>query len=210
MRKFYILSNMKRSLIPFITIPTIVIIDQIVKILVKTNMCLYDKIEITSWFYIYFTENKGMAFGMSFIGTMFLAIFRIIAIIAFICILYRIITNPKYTKGLIVAISAIIAGALGNLIDNILYGQIFTESLPSQFTNGQASQFVEIGNGYADVFSGKVVDMFYFPLFTWPQWMPLIGGDVFFGAVFNIADAAISLSFIFLILCSNKYLQTKS
>lgn len=201
---------MKRSLIPFITIPTIVIIDQIVKILVKTNMCLYDKIEITSWFYIYFTENKGMAFGMSFIGTMFLAIFRIIAIIAFICILYRIITNPKYTKGLIVAISAIIAGALGNLIDNILYGQIFTESLPSQFTNGQASQFVEIGNGYADVFSGKVVDMFYFPLFTWPQWMPLIGGDVFFGAVFNIADAAISLSFIFLILCSNKYLQTKS
>lgn len=201
---------MKRSLIPFITIPTIVIIDQIVKILVKTNMCLYDKIEITSWFYIYFTENKGMAFGMSFIGTMFLAIFRIIAIIAFICILYRIITNPKYSKGLIVAISAIIAGALGNLIDNILYGQIFTESLPSQFTNGQASQFVEIGNGYADVFSGKVVDMFYFPLFTWPQWMPLIGGDVFFGAVFNIADAAISLSFIFLILCSNKYLQTKS
>lgn len=201
---------MKRSLIPFITIPTIVIIDQIVKILVKTNMCLYDKIEITSWFYIYFTENKGMAFGMSFIGTMFLAIFRIIAIIAFICILYRIITNPKYSKGLIVAISAIIAGALGNLIDNILYGQIFSESLPSQFTNGQASQFVEIGNGYADVFSGKVVDMFYFPLFTWPQWMPLIGGDVFFGAVFNIADAAISLSFIFLILCSNKYLQTKS
>ena len=201
---------MKRSLIPFITIPTIVIIDQIVKILVKTNMCLYDKIEITSWFYIYFTENKGMAFGMSFIGTMFLAIFRIIAIIAFICILYRIITNPKYSKGLIVAISAIIAGALGNLIDNILYGQIFTESLPSQFTNGQASQFVEIGNGYADVFSGKVVDMLYFPLFTWPQWMPLIGGDVFFGAVFNIADAAISLSFIFLILCSNKYLQTKS
>lgn len=201
---------MKRSLIPFITIPTIVIIDQIVKILVKTNMCLYDKIEITSWFYIYFTENKGMAFGMSFIGTMFLAIFRIIAIIAFICILYRIITNPKYSKGLIVAISAIIAGALGNLIDNVLYGQIFTESLPSQFTNGQASQFVEIGNGYADVFSGKVVDMFYFPLFTWPQWMPLIGGDVFFGAVFNIADAAISLSFIFLILCSNKYLQTKS
>ena len=173
-------------------------------------MCLYDKIEITSWFYIYFTENKGMAFGMSFIGTMFLAIFRIIAIIAFICILYRIITNPKYSKGLIVAISAIIAGALGNLIDNVLYGQIFTESLPSQFTNGQASQFVEIGNGYADVFSGKVVDMFYFPLFTWPQWMPLIGGDVFFGAVFNIADAAISLSFIFLILCSNKYLQTKS
>lgn len=201
---------MKRSLIPFITIPTIVIIDQFVKILVKTNMCLYDKIEITSWFYIYFTENKGMAFGMSFIGTMFLAIFRIIAIIAFICILYRIITNPKYSKGLIVAISAIIAGALGNLIDNILYGQIFTESLPSQFINGQASQFVEIGNGYADVFSGKVVDMFYFPLFTWPQWMPLIGGDVFFGAVFNIADAAISLSFIFLILCSNKYLQTKS
>ena len=201
---------MKRSLIPFITIPTIVIIDQFVKILVKTNMCLYDKIEIAPWFYIYFTENKGMAFGMSFIGTMFLAIFRIIAIIAFICILYRIITNPKYSKGLIVAISAIIAGALGNLIDNILYGQIFTESLPSQFTNGQASQFVEIGNGYADVFSGKVVDMFYFPLFTWPQWMPLIGGDVFFGAVFNIADAAISLSFIFLILCSNKYLQTKS
>lgn len=201
---------MKRSLIPFITIPTIVIIDQIVKILVKTNMCLYDKIEITSWFYIYFTENKGMAFGMSFIGTMFLAIFRIIAIIAFIYILYRIITNPKYSKGLIVAISAIIAGALGNLIDNILYGQIFTESLPSQFTNGQASQFVEIGNGYADFFSGKVVDMFYFPLFTWPQWMPLIGGDIFFGAVFNIADAAISLSFIFLILCSNKYLQTKS
>lgn len=162
-------------------------------------MCLYDKIEFTPWFYIYFTENKGMAFGMSFIGTMFLAIFRIIAITGFLYILYKVITNNKYSKALIFAFSAIIAGAIGNLIDNLFYGKIFTESLPAAFTNNRPAQLVEYGAGYAEMFSGKVVDMFYFPLFTWPDWMPLIGGDIFFGAIFNVADAAISVSAVFLI-----------
>ncbi len=162
-------------------------------------MCLYEKIEVTSWFYIYFTENKGMAFGMSFIGTMFLAFFRIIAITGFIYILYKIILNNKYSKSLILAISSIIAGAIGNLIDNLFYGKIFTQSLPAAYTNNKPAQLVDFGMGYAEMFSGKVVDMFYFPLFTWPDWIPIIGGDIFFGAVFNVADAAISLSAIFLL-----------
>ena len=194
-----------RALIPAITIPLIIIIDQATKIAIKTSMCLYDKIEITPWFQLLFTENKGMAFGMSFVGTMFLALFRIVATGLFIYLLYKIVKDKKYPKGLIVVVSMLIAGALGNLIDNFFYGLFFTESLPSYLAQGPA-QLVPFGEGYGEFLSGKVVDMFYFPLFEWPDWMPLVGGDVFFGAVFNVADAAISIAFVVAIFFYSKYL----
>ena len=194
-----------RALIPAITIPLIIIIDQATKIAIKTSMCLYDKIEITPWFQLLFTENKGMAFGMSFVGTMFLALFRIVATGLFIYLLYKIVKDKKYPKGLIVVVSMLIAGALGNLIDNFFYGLFFTESLPSYLSQGPA-HLVPFGEGYGEFLSGKVVDMFYFPLFEWPDWVPLVGGDVFFGAVFNVADAAISIAFVVALFFYSKYL----
>ena len=194
-----------RALIPAITIPLIIIIDQATKFAVKTSMCLYEKVELTSWFHILFTENKGMAFGMSFVGTMFLALFRIIATGLFIYLLYKIVKDKKYPKGLIVVVSMLIAGALGNLVDNFFYGLIFTESLPTYFAQSPA-HLVPFGEGYGEFLSGKVVDMFYFPLFEWPDWMPLVGGDIFFGAVFNVADAAISIAFVVALFFYSKYL----
>lgn len=195
-----------RALIPAITIPLIIIIDQATKFAVKTSMCLYEKVEVTSWFHILFTENKGMAFGMSFVGTMFLALFRIAATALFIYLLYKIVKDKKYPKGLIVAVSMLIAGALGNLVDNFFYGLIFTESLPTYFAQGSA-RLVPFGEGYGEFLSGKVVDMFYFPLFEWPDWVPLVGGDVFFGAIFNVADAAISIAFVLALCFYSKYLN---
>jgi signal peptidase II len=194
-----------RALIPAITIPLIIIIDQATKFAIKTSMCLHDKIEITSWFQLLFTENEGMAFGMSFVGTMFLALFRIVATALFIYLLYKIVKDKKYPTGLIVVVSMLIAGALGNLIDNFFYGLIFTESLPSFLSTGPA-HVVPFGEGYGEFLSGKVVDMFYFPFFEWPDWVPLIGGDVFFGAVFNVADAAISIAFVLALCFYSKYL----
>ena len=195
-----------RALIPAITIPLIIIIDQATKFAVKTSMCLYEKVEVTSWFHILFTENKGMAFGMSFVGTMFLALFRIAATALFIYLLYKIVKDKKYPKGLIVVVSMLIAGALGNLVDNFFYGLIFTESLPTYFAQGPA-QLVPFGEGYGEFLSGKVVDMFYFPLFEWPDWVPLVGGDVFFGAIFNVAYAAISIAFVLALCFYSKYLN---
>ena len=195
-----------RALIPAITIPLIIIIDQATKFAVKTSMCLYEKVEVTSWFHILFTENKGMAFGMSFVGTMFLALFRIAATALFIYLLYKIVKDKKYPKGLIVVVSMLIAGALGNLVDNFFYGLIFTESQPTYFAQGTA-HLVPFGEGYGEFLSGKVVDMFYFPLFKWPDWVPLVGGDVFFGAIFNVADAAISIAFVLALCFYSKYLS---
>lgn len=194
-----------RALIPAIIIPLIILIDQVIKYVVKTSMCLYERIEVTSWFQLLFTENKGMAFGMSFVGTMFLALFRIVATVLFIYLLYKIVKDRKYPVGLIVVVSMLIAGALGNLIDNFFYGLIFTESLPEYVGQGPA-QLVAFGEGYGEFLSGKVVDMFYFPLFEWPDWVPLVGGDVFFGAVFNFADAAISVAFVVALCFYSKYL----
>lgn len=198
-----------RALIPAIIIPLIILIDQVIKYVVKTSMCLYERIEVTSWFQLLFTENKGMAFGMSFVGTMFLALFRIVATVLFIYLLYKIVKDRKYPVGLIVVVSMLIAGALGNLVDNFFYGLIFTESLPEYVGQGPA-QLVAFGEGYGEFLSGKVVDMFYFPLFEWPDWVPLVGGDVFFGAVFNFADAAISVAFVVALCFYSKYLSFSS
>lgn len=184
---------------------SVLIIDQIIKIWVKTNMFWHESIRITDWFFIYFTENNGMAFGMEIIGKLFLTSFRIIAVVLIIWYLIKIVKQNLKT-GYIVCISLILAGAIGNIIDCVFYGVLFSES-----THSSLATFVSIGEGYSEWFYGKVVDMFYFPIIdtNWPEWMPFVGGEhfIFFSPIFNFADAAISCGIIALILFYSKYLN---
>ncbi len=176
----------------------ILLIDQAIKIWVKTSMCLHESIHVTDWFYITFIENMGMAFGMQLGSKVVLSLFRVIAITLlgyYTCLEIR----RQAKTGYIVCLAMIFAGAVGNLIDCLFYGLIFNESSPYY-----VSYFVPFGSGYAPFLMGKVVDMFYFPLIEteWPLWMPFVGGEhfVFFSPVFNFADASISVSVVVLLL----------
>ena len=193
----------KGYLSAFIVI-AVLVIDQITKIWVKTNMYWHESIKITDWFYIYFTENNGMAFGMEIFNKFFLTGFRIIAAIAITYLLVQYV-KKNYKTGFLVCVSLILAGAVGNIIDCVFYGEIFSES-----THSALATFVPLGEGYSDWFYGKVVDMFYFPIIDthWPQWMPFVGGEhfIFFSPIFNVADTAISCGIIALILFYGKYL----
>ena len=176
----------------------VLVIDQIIKIWVKTSMYLHESIKITDWFYIYFTENNGMAFGMEIFNKFFLTGFRVIAAIAITWLLVQYV-KKNYKTGFLVCVSLILAGAVGNIIDCVLYGEIFSESTRSQLAN-----FVPLGEGYSDWFYGKVVDMFYFPLFTFPDWVPLLGGEIFFSPIFNLADSYITVAIFILIIFYHK------
>ena len=184
----------------------ILIADQCIKVAVKTHMALYERIDVFSWFKIYFVENRGMAFGMDFVGTALLTVCRMLAVCAFSYVLVKCI-RQRYPIGFIVCLSMVIAGAFGNIIDNCFYGLVFTDSTPNPFCDNVAS-FTAFGEGYGSFLSGKVVDMFYFPLWTWPDSWPVIGGQVFFGAVFNFADSAISVGAVAIILFYYKRLAT--
>ena len=186
-------SNLR--LISFVVILAVLIIDQVIKILVKTNMAIGDEIFITSWFRILFVENNGMAFGLELIGKLFLSLFRIAAISFFCWYLYKI-SGRGFPTGYVITVSFIIAGALGNLFDCMFYGLVFSESTP---VSDGVAHFTAIGEGYAPFLYGKVVDMFYFPLFKWPEWMPLVGGDTFFSPIFNFADSCITCGVIVVI-----------
>lgn len=168
-------------------------------------MYWHESIRVTDWFYIYFTENNGMAFGMEIFGKLFLTTFRIIAVALIIYYLIKII-KQEYKTGFIVCMSLILAGAIGNIIDSVFYGVFFSES-----TNSALATFMPDGGGYSTWFYGKVVDMFYFPIIdtTWPQWMPFVGGEhfIFFSPIFNFADASISCGIIALLLFYSKYLN---
>ena len=181
----------------------VLIIDQIIKIAVKTNMSIGQEIRITNWFYILFVENNGMAFGMEIISKLFLSVFRIVAIFFFVWYLIKII-NKGFPTGYIVTIAFVIAGAAGNLIDCIFYGQIFSEST---FGPNGVAHLTPFGEGYAPVLYGKVVDMFYFPLWTWPDWLPWIGGNIFFSPIFNFADSCITCGIIVLMLFYSRYVN---
>ena len=179
-------------------IVAILLVDQAIKIWVKTSMTLHESIHVTDWFYITFIENMGMAFGMQLGSKIILSLFRVVAI----CVLGYYIRNlvrQNARTGYIVCLAMVLAGAAGNLIDCMFYGLIFNESSPYYL-----SYFVPFGTGYAPFLMGKVVDMFYFPLIEteWPTWMPVVGGDhfVFFSPVFNFADACISVSVVWMLL----------
>lgn len=184
----------------------ILLIDQIIKIEVKTNMTLGEAKRVTDWFYIEFIENNGMAYGMKFINKLVLSLFRLFAIGFIGYYLAKIIKKNVAPLGYIVLIAMVLAGAAGNLIDCLLYGLIFDASTP--FT---VSQFVPFGEGYSTFLHGKVVDMFYFPIIqtTWPEWVPYFGGSeyVFFSPVFNFADACISVGVVALLLFYRKQLE---
>lgn len=196
----------KKGLIAVIIIFSSIIIDQVIKVLVKLNMYWHESIRVTDWFYIYFTENPGMAFGMEIFGKLFLTLFRIVAVTLIGWYLVRIIKRGMKT-GYIVCIALIFAGAMGNIIDSVFYGVIFSES-----THSSIATFMPEGGGYSTWFYGKVVDMFYFPIIdtNWPQWVPFVGGEhfIFFSPIFNFADASISCGIIALLLFYSKYLNT--
>ena len=183
----------------------ILLIDQIIKIWVKTHFALGDEIRITGWFRIRFIENPGMAMGIEVFGKMFLTLFRIVASIAIAYYIYLLIRN-KFNFGYIMLVSMIFAGAVGNIIDSVFYGVIFSESAPMHI----ATLFPPEG-GYGSWLHGEVVDMFYFPLFsfTWPSWIPWIGGSEFefFRYIFNLADASISVGIVVLLLFFRKTLS---
>lgn len=198
------------SLKPYITkgrlatliVIAILLIDQAIKIWVKTSMTLHESIHVTDWFYITFIENMGMAFGMQLGSKIVLSLFRVFAISALTYYIWLEVRRKSRT-GYIVCLAMVLAGAIGNLIDCLFYGMIFCESSPFY-----VSYFVPFGTGYAPLLMGKVVDMFYFPLIEteWPLWMPFVGGEhfVFFSPVFNFADASISVSVVLLLLFYRK------
>lgn len=186
----------------------VLVIDQIIKIWVKTSMYMHESIRITDWFYIYFTENNGMAFGMELFGKLFLTSFRVVAVCLIAWYLFWVV-NKHYKTGYIVCLSLILSGAVGNIIDSIFYGEIFSES-----TRTQIASWVPLGEGYGSWLHGKVVDMFYFPIIdtNWPSWMPFVGGEhfIFFSPIFNFADAAISCGIIAMLLFYSRYLNQES
>ena len=198
------------SLKPYITkgrlatliVIAILLIDQAIKIWVKTSMMLHESIHVTDWFYITFIENMGMAFGMQLGSKIVLSLFRVFAISALTYYIWLEVRRKSRT-GYIVCLAMVLAGALGNLIDCLFYGMVFCESSP--FYVSYCGPF---GTGYAPLLMGKVVDMFYFPLIEteWPLWMPFVGGEhfVFFSPVFNFADASISVSVVLLLLFYRK------
>jgi len=205
---------MKKYLtISIITLLVVLILDQALKIWVKTHMFLAESSFTSwgwpfSWFQIAFTENPGMAFGFKFPGMggkYFLSIFRIIAIGFMIYYAYTLMKKQVH-KGLIVSISLIIAGAIGNMIDSAFYGMIFSASGYTE--NAVATIFPE-GGGYAEFLQGKVVDMLYFPIIdtTWPDWMPFWAGQrlVFFSPIFNIADSAVTIGVVIILIFQKKF-----
>ena len=195
---------MKRSI--WIVLTTLVL-DQALKIWVKTHMYLGQEYQIFDWFYIHFTENNGMAFGMEFggdWGKLGLSLFRIVFVVFLASFLLKLI-RKNADKVLIVSLSLVLAGAIGNIIDGTLYGILFSESYR------QIATFLPEAGGYATLFFGKVVDMFYFPIYKGflPEWIPFWGGDyfVFFRPVFNIADSAISIGVTMMVIFQKKVMK---
>ena len=205
MRCAFMSKNTKKYIVSAAILVLVLIIDQIIKVMVKTGMTLGEHIEITRWFQIAFVENNGFAFGWQLGGKIFLTSFRMVAV----CLIGWFIVKQikaQRSMGFIVCLAMIMAGAAGNIIDCLFYGEVFSQS-----TYNGIAEYVGWGNGYGDFLQGKVVDMFYFPLVEWnmPGWtwlngIPLIPNAyehcVFFSPVFNFADACISVGVVVLII----------
>lgn len=208
----------RQTLTAILLMVFIVLVDQCIKIYIKTHFVLHESVKVTSWFYLSFVENNGMAYGVELGSKTMLTIFRIVAVAAFLWVLFRKI-NHKCAWSFVVLMSMIISGAVGNIIDSVFYGQWFTSSV------GRVAQWSDASVGLmpqADWFNGRVVDMFYFPLidFDWPSWVPTMGETVhcivdfewprwlpcsdepfrFFEPVFNFADASISVGVALLLI----------
>jgi len=185
----------------------VLLVDQVLKIWIKTNMTLGQEFSVFgNWFIIHFVENNGMAFGFEFAGEygkIFLTLFRLVAVGFIGWYLVKLSKNKELPFGFIISVAMILAGALGNIIDSLLYGMIFEDSY------GKISAVFPEGGGYATFLHGKVVDMFYFPLIEgrYPSWLPFVGGDpfIFFRPVFNIADSSITVGIFSIMIFYRKY-----
>lgn len=194
---------MKELRKPLILILLILVIDQLIKIYVKTHFAIGDDVKVLGldWFRIHFLENKGMAFGMSFgntVGKFLLTLIRLVLSVAIFIYMNKLIKKGE-KKIIIYSFALIFAGAVGNIIDCLFYGIIFNES-----TVFAAATMFPADGGYAPFLFGRVVDMFYFPLIdtTWPDWIPFVGGNNFrfFNAIFNFADASITIGVVLLLV----------
>lgn len=192
-------SARSRAWLAFAIIFAVLVIDQVLKIWVKTHMYLGQSHEIFSWFQIAFIQNNGMAFGWEIGSKLLLTLLRIVTVGFLILYLCRIVGRKIARTGYLVCLALIIAGAAGNIIDCAFYGLIFNNPMPPEV----ATLFPSEG-GYGTFLHGRVVDMLYFPLVSWiwPTWMPFVGGEyfLFFSPVFNIADASISVGLIALLI----------
>lgn len=203
------LSRSKKATLIIVLAVVLLVIDQITKILVKTNMHIGESIPVFgNWFQILFIENEGMAFGMAFggdIGKYALTILRIILFGAMLWYIRHLLFKKEDTPvGVLLGLTAIMTGALGNIVDCIFYGLIFE---PSTYTH--VAGFVPFGDGYGKLFLGKVVDMLYFPIIntTWPDWVPGKGGEplIFFRPIFNIADSCVTVGALYLLIFKWKF-----
>lgn len=198
---------MKRSHIVIILISAMLLIDQVVKIWIKTHWTLDYHVDVLGdWFYLRFIENPGAAFGMELggeYGKLILSVFRIFAVGVLGWYIVRLIKR-KAGMGVIVGFTMIFAGAMGNILDSAFYGLIFSES-----TVSSVAQVFPEGGGYAGFLHGKVVDMLYFPIWhgVFPSWLPWIGSEpfLFFSPIFNFADSYITCGVIYMMLFERKF-----
>lgn len=173
----------------------ILFVDQAVKVYIKLHFALGDHVDVFSWFQIFFIENNGMAFGMEIISKLFLTLFRIAAVVL-LAYYIRNLIRKNARNGFILTVSLVLAGAAGNIIDSMFYGLIFDDS------HGHIASFLPDGGGYASLFYGRVVDMLYFPIIR-----NSAGETIFFSPVFNIADSAISVAVVIILLFFRKELN---